>query len=1015
MFSKLRLEYSLVAVIFVAATALGQVTTGTPPFGSFGGGPFDTVNLGNLNVHFSVPIVNKAGRGIPFTYALSYDSSIWVQVTTNGITSWSPTANWGWKGDTEIATGYVSNNQSNFLCDPRLGLYKTTFSGFVYHDPFGTSHAMGGAGWIDECHNTTRNVVGGALDGSGYIVYFYVDGTGTNRVTSRTGSLINPPYNLTTGAGKATDANGNQITTDGSGKFYDTLSSTAQVLTVAGTSPKTFTYTSPSGSRAYSLNYTAKNVWTSFGCSGIGEYQATNVLLVSSIGLPDGSQYAFTYETSGTHSGYVTGRLASVQLRTGGTISYAYTGANGGINCTDGSTLGLTRTTPDSSTPWTYSRSGSGSTWTTTVTDPLTNATVINFEKDSSTTGPTNNFYETQRLVKQGSNTLSTTITCYNGVNVGAPSSCYNTAVASPISRTTAFHYLPTSSGSQAETDTTYNTDGLVTEVDEYDYGTGAVGPLIRKTIIAYTALGNGIVDRPSSVTIEDAGNHVKAFTSYGYDETIPTTTMGTPEHVSITGSRGNLTTITTSTSSTASLSKTFTYYDTGNPNVATDVNGAQAQTTYVYGSGSCGNSFATTINEPMSLSRSIVWNCVGGVATQLTDENGKIVTRSYTDPNFWRPASVTDQLPATTTFDYSPTAVDSYLTFNNSQSVTETGIGFDGLGRPIVTNHRQAPNSPNWDTYPRSYDTNGRLSQVYMPCSTSAWTCSTPYTSITYDALNRPRVTTDSVGGTNPGGTITRTYSQNDVLVTLGPAPAGENAKQKQYEHDGLGRLTSVCEILASGGTDCGQHAAASGYKTSYAYSVPAAGGSQMVVTQGTQTRTYVYDELGRLISETNPESGATNYFYDIDATCGTSKGNLVKRVDALNNVTCYQYDALHRLTAVTYPSGPYASNTASKSFVYDSTTFSCPNGSNVTGRLAEAFTGPSTAKITDLAFCYSPRGETTDVYESTPHSGGYYDVTASYWANGSLDTLKGVSLPTITYGLDGEGRPITVSASSE
>jgi hypothetical protein len=91
---------------------------------------------------------------------------------------------------------------------------------------------------------------------------------------------------------------------------------------------------------------------------------------------------------------------------------------------------------------------GSGSAWTTTVTDPLTNATVINFEKDSSTTGPTNNFYETQRLVKQGSNTLSTAITCYNGVNVGAPSSCYNTAVASPILRTTVFHYLPTSSGS---------------------------------------------------------------------------------------------------------------------------------------------------------------------------------------------------------------------------------------------------------------------------------------------------------------------------------------------------------------------------------------------------------------------------------------------------------------------------------------------------------------------------------------------------------------------------------------
>ena len=62
------------------------------------------------------------------------------------------------------------------------------------------------------------------------------------------------------------------------------------------------------------------------------------------------------------------------------------------------------------------------------------------------------------------------------------------------------------------------------------------------------------------------------------------------------------------------------------------------------------------------------------------------------------------------------------------------------------------------------------------------------------------------------------------------------------------------------------------------------------MGVTQGVQTRTYVYDALGRLLSETNPETNniATTYKYDTDSACGTSKGNLVKRVDALNNVTC-------------------------------------------------------------------------------------------------------------------------------
>ncbi len=40
-------------------------------------GPFDTVNNANLNVHFEIPIVNNAGRGMPFYYRLGYDSSIW--------------------------------------------------------------------------------------------------------------------------------------------------------------------------------------------------------------------------------------------------------------------------------------------------------------------------------------------------------------------------------------------------------------------------------------------------------------------------------------------------------------------------------------------------------------------------------------------------------------------------------------------------------------------------------------------------------------------------------------------------------------------------------------------------------------------------------------------------------------------------------------------------------------------------------------------------------------------------
>src|SRR6266567_3491969 len=101
----------LARVCFVLAfnvtTAWAQVSTGVPPFSSIGGGPFDQVNLGNLNVHFAIPVVNKAGRGLPFQYELSYDSSIWYPSLVNGSNVWTPAQAFGWRGATEIATGYV--------------------------------------------------------------------------------------------------------------------------------------------------------------------------------------------------------------------------------------------------------------------------------------------------------------------------------------------------------------------------------------------------------------------------------------------------------------------------------------------------------------------------------------------------------------------------------------------------------------------------------------------------------------------------------------------------------------------------------------------------------------------------------------------------------------------------------------------------------------------------------------------------------------------------------------------
>jgi RHS repeat-associated protein len=1027
-----------ILVLIDCMPSLAQVATGTPPFGSFGGGP-DVIDLGNLNVHLAIPVLNKAGRGMPFTYTLTYDSSVWSPSVSSGDGTWTPSLNWGWLGQTAISSGYISYRSLTTVCgtevgNPKIGFHfdqtgtNTTLSNFVYFDPFGIPHPFAGVYEWEEsstgtpCGSTQDTIVPLTTDGSGYS-FNYSAGT----VTSRTGRVYLPPQVEGAGSATATDRNGNRISVSSTGVFTDTLGTTA--LTVAGSSPTTFTYTAPSGASAsYTMNFTTYTVATNFGYTGTTEYGATAVALVSSIVLPDGTQYTFTYEAtpstpasgactpkSGTYAtNCVTARIASVQLPTGGTISYTYSGGYHGIQ-TDGSTAGLTRSTPDGT--WTYTRSGSGTAWTTTISDPSTpsNQSVLSFQTVTPVAGGAAFFYETEKQVYQGSTSgtlLKTTFTCYNGAAVP----CNSTAITLPIA--SRAHYVQWPGGLESEAKTTYNSYGSVTEKDQYAYGAGAPGAIVRKTLTTYASLGNGIVSMPATVTVEDGSSNVHSQTTYAYDQPPGVTaTSGTPQQVAITGSRGNATTVSYLVQGSTSLTKTYTYYDTGNLSTATDVNGAV--TTYTYGSGtSCGNSFATSVAEPLSLSRSMVWNCTGGVQTSATDENGQPTTTTFSDPDFWRPNKVTDAASNVANFTYNgEISAEGYVDFNGTTSTTDALTTVDGLGRTHVSQRKESPSSSTYDSVETDYDSLGRPSRTTLPYAAAAGTTnpSAPSTNTTYDALSRKIQTID-----NNNRTVTYAYTQNDTYRTLGPAPTGENTKRKQSEYDALGRMASVCEITsATGSGTCGQTSTATGYWTEYSYDAMnhLTGVTQNAQSSGSQqTRTYAYDDLGRLTSETNPESAVTTYTYDTDTTCGTSKGDLVKKIDAVGNTTCYAYDARHRITSTTY-SGPYAPNTPSRYFVYDAATVNSVAMANAKARLAEAYTcvSPCTTKTTDLGFSYTVLGQPTDVYESTPHSGSYYHVTGAYYANGALSTLSNlVGLPTITYNVDGEGRMNSASASS-
>lgn len=1057
----------MLLVLILPASA--QIGTGTPPFSSVSGGP-DVIDLANLNSQITIPVVNKAGRGTNFTYNLSYDSSVWMPVIVGGTTAWQPAnTSWGWTGVTATGGAFVTYSMvySSSNCGQSSSYQAWGYSNFVYHDEFGVLHPVivGGGSYIvspgppycppNGPQPSTIPWTGLATDGSGYQLYITPNsGYATGYLVARNGTTMGVPIisnpSGQQGAYSSTDRNGNVVSADTGGHFYDTLSSTVPVLTLSG-SPFRLTYTAPTGPVYYQVNYTNYTVATNFG-AGITEYKSSAAVpLVTSIALPDGTQYSIQYEATPSVpapacSPYVgttcvTARIKSLTLPTGGTIAYSYSGGNNGI-WSDGSAATLTRTTPDG--VWIYAQvKGTGAASTTTITDPQSNKTVVQFQR----------IYETQRDFYQGaispSNLLQTIKTCYNG----NATDCTSTAVTLPISQRKIITVLP--GGLQSEHDDLWNAYSAPTESDDYDFGTGGShGALLKKTLATYTTMGN-INAFAQTVTVcsgtgtsascNNVGTPV-AKINYNYDETSVTGTTGTPQHTNPTTARGNLTSTNVYVTSVFSLNSHMTYYDTGNLNATTGVNGGLTTYNYAAGLPSCYNSFATSITEAIStLSTSKTWNCTGGVQLTSTDENLQITTTAYTDQYFWRPASTTDPTGAITSICYglvsggtcslNPNQRESTLSFNGGNSTSDMLTTLDGLGRTHVQQTRRGPVSTTFDSVETDYDSIGRVSKVTLPYSGSAGQTNSTIaaTTTTYDALSRPLTVAD--GGL---GSITYSYGtvgsqQNDVLVTQKPAPTGENTKARQLESDGLGRLTSICEVTAGTaawpGAACGQNTAQTGYLTKYTYDPM---GNLLTVIQNAQaasnlrqTRTFTYDWKNRLLSETVPEIGASgngtaNYTYDYDATCSsTSYGDLVKRVDGAGNVICSTFDALHRQLTTTYPSGPYSTVTPQKHFVYDSATVNIQTMAYAKARLAEAYTcfSPCSTKLTDFGQSYTVRGEISDTYESTPNSGTFYYHTAqTYWANGGPYQLSGnIGLPTtLTYGADSEGRTNTVSATS-
>ncbi len=959
-------------ILFTVTTSTHAQQTGFPPYGSFQPGGFDAVNRQDLNVNFAIPIVSLPGRGTSFTFAITYDSLIWKKSS-----GWYPVydangnATWGWK--TKLPFGEVAYQTYTDYC-PDTDIYADNYSNFAFTDVNGTVHPFGFQFWTRASHSsncpwTTSPRTGYATDGSGY----YMDGI-SQTVTTPSGVKI-------AADGTFTDTNGNTITktvvSSSETDWYDTLNHTALRIVTSGSNIE-YHYIDPSGTdQKYILKFQNYNVKTNFGCSGVSEYNWMAGLPYE-LDLPasSGQKYLFSYEATPGNAGYYTGRISRVTLPTGGYYDYAYGSTNDGINCSDATVVSLTRTINDgsSSQAWTYSRSQSGSNWLTTITAPTmpydsaANQSVFTFNS----TGQ-----ETLEQFYQGSSSSGTLL---KSVTTTWASN------GSPATQVTAL------GSQQSEVDTTFDSNGNLTQVTEKDWGSGSPGATLRTTVLSYTTI-NSVFPRLTQKLVKDASSVTKYRQDIAYDQSGYINTScptGVTHHNDASygctfTARGNPTSVTTYADA-ATPGGAVTRYSTYDwfGNVLTTMVGSSQQKAITYSSTYAYAYPTSVLSGPSTgtqFTTSATNNSYTGQTATSTDANSQQTSYAYDFLKRLSTVTRPDSAQITTAYDDTNLVVTTTTPVTSSTSSVQK-VYFDGLARSFRSQMKDGGGT-SYAYVDTQYDPLGRASKSSNPYTSSA----SYWTETRFDGLGRPLLTIPP-DGSSSSNNISVSYSANCVTAT------DQAGKSRKSCSDSLGRMAKVYEDPSS-----------ANYETDYSYNVLDA---LTGVTQGSQTRTNTYDGMGRVTSSTTPEAGMVCFGTVSGGTCQAngydSYDNLITRTDARGVVTTYTYDTLNRPTQVSYnvagSTGVPATSTVN--LYYDS------GGSSAyaLGRLTSITDGPGSETHT-----YDQLGRMTQL--SKVISGTTYTTSYAYNLGNELTSITYPSGRVVAQSYDSVGRLCAVGAS--
>ena len=481
-------------------------------------------------------------------------------------------------------------------------------------------------------------------------------------------------------------------------------------------------------------------------------------------------------------------------------------------------------------------------------------------------------------------------------------------------------------------------------------------------------------------VVVKDGGGAVKARTDITYDSygTNMTCVTGALQHNDgsygcsfITRGNPSSTTRYTDAATPGGGITTNLFYDSLGNVTKTDVNGT-VQTQMAF-SASTQYAFPDSVTQGPStgpqLTTSATYNANTGLIATSTDANNQVV--HYTYDNLHRLTDV--QRPDNAHITQSYDDVNKKYTLSSPVQGTDVvrQVNYlDSLGRVKKTAIADVSNT-TYSIVETQFDPLGRAYMVSNPHNSTAlyWTET--------DTDAGGRVTKNILPD---GNQTTYSYSGHTVTIT---DPAGHATKQ---DLDAQGRIGTLYEPDVSNGNTLT-------VDTTYDYNML---DEITVVHQGTQqTRTFAYDDLGRAISVTLPETGQVQYTYN-------AFDQMALRTDARGVITTYSYDTLNRPYQIIYnvgATGVPATPTVTYTFGTNSALFN-------KGRLITL----ATSGVETDTFTWDLLGRATSVSKNITGA-QTYNIGYGYNLAGEVASITYPSNRVVTQTYDAIGRSSQIS----